>query len=233
MHIFYPLRASELKAEAKNRIKGNFPNLIIASVTIIVSSVLSNITTSEYVWEGGQYVQSMTMTPFSSLFSLFVAPVLTVGLCKFFLSFVRIQTYGLNDIKFAFEHYGQIFLGMLWEKLFVFLWSLLFLIPGIVKSIAYSMAKYVLADNPNVGFKEAIKISMVLTDGRKGEIFVVALSFTGWFILCTLTLGILTLYVIPLYETTMVLVYEQLKADAINQGRISAEIFDEEAYSLN
>lgn len=232
MNTFYPLNASALKTEAKARMQGYWSSLIIAAVVVVISSALSSITRTEYIYLNGQYIQTTTTTAFSALYALLVAPVVSVGVSKFFLNFATNREYGVDDIKYAFSNYGQVLLGMLWQRLFIFLWSLLFVIPGIIKAISYSMTKYILAENPNVGFKEAIKISMVLTDGRKSEVFGVAVSFIGWFILSAMTLGILNLYVAPFFETTMAQVYEQLKGDAIAQGRIDANIFNPYVYSV-
>ena len=83
--------------------------------------------------------------------------------------------------------------GMLWMALFVFLWSLLFTIPGIIKGLAYFAAPYILATCPDVKAREALKLSMRITKGHKGKIFVLGLSFIGWMLLGSLTFGILTI----------------------------------------
>ena len=196
--MFTPLNISEIKADAKMKISDGWKALILGSLVLIFSEVLSSITIqNSYYIADGQYLTVSTPTSFSSLFSLLVAPVVTVGATKYFLNFANGREFGTNDIVYAFNNYLKILGAMLWKSLFEFLWSLLFVIPGIIKGIAYSFTPYILAENPNVGYREAIKISMVLTDGRKGELFLLSLSFIGWFILGAITFGIGFIYVIP------------------------------------
>ena len=101
----------------------------------------------------------------------------------------------------GFDDYGRNLGGMLWMYLFIFLWSLLLVIPGIVKSYAYFAAPYILSEFPGVKPTDAIKLSMRMTDGYKAELFVLDLSFLGWHLLSGLTLGLLgILYVNPYYH---------------------------------
>jgi uncharacterized membrane protein len=97
-------------------------------------------------------------------------------------------------------------------------------IPGIVKAFAYSMTPFILADSPNVRATDAIKLSMRMTQGHKGGIFVMCLSFLGWAILSALTCGILQiLYVGPYVSTSFAGLYVDLKAKALSSGIIKPE----------
>ena len=95
---------------------------------------------------------------------------------------------------------------------FVSLWSLLFYIPGIVKSIAYSMAPYILADNPNLTARQALTISKQITKGHKWELFVLQLSFIGWHFVGMLTFGLAYIWIIPYMSTTTAHFYNYLKS---------------------
>ena len=109
-------------------------------------------------------------------------------------------------------------------QLFIFLWSLLFLIPGIIKSLAYFMAPYILAECENVTATEAIKLSKRMTSGYKGEIFVMQLSFILWNMLSMITFGVLgVLYVNPYIYISLAGLYEELKQNAIAAGVVSIE----------
>lgn len=126
--------------------------------------------------------------------------------------------------KTGLSDFGRKLGGMLWMELFVFLWSLLFVIPGIIKSIAYSFTPYILAEYPNVPATEAVKISMRMTQGHKGDIFVMSLSFLGWFLLNGFTFGILGIfYLHPYFFTSMAGQYEDLKELALQNGVISLD----------
>lgn len=107
-------------------------------------------------------------------------------------------------------------------ELFIFLWSLLFVIPGIIKSLAYFATPYLLAEYDNLPATEALKVSMRITAGHKGEIFMMSLSFFGWFILSGITMGIVgVFYAMPYYSISLAGLYEELKDQAIRSGAIS------------
>jgi len=112
--------------------------------------------------------------------------------------------------------------GLLWMELWVMLWSLLLVIPGIVKGLAYSMTPFILADHPEVEARQALKISMKITNGHKLDIFVFGLTFIGWFILSGLTLGILYfVYVGPYFYTSYAGLYQELRDKALRDGKVT------------
>ena len=93
---------------------------------------------------------------------------------------------------------------------FTFLWSLLFVIPGIVKIYSYSMAPFILADNPDFTAREALSKSKKIMNGHKFELFVLQLSFFWWYILDWITLGIASIYVIPYINATTTNFYNKI-----------------------
>jgi len=114
--------------------------------------------------------------------------------------------------------------GTFWLALWYMLWSLLFVIPGIIKFFSYYFTPNILADCPNVTARQALKISMRMTQGHKGKIFVFALSWIGWFLLSSLTLGILYIvYVGPYWYAADAGYYIELRDNAIEEGRITRE----------
>ena len=154
-------------------------------------------------------------------------PVLMIGY-NFMLSRMYLGGKGnIGDIfTQAFTNFGRKLGGYLWMMLFTFLWSLLFYIPGIVKALAYSMTPYILANEPNVKAKDALKLSMRMTQGYKAEIFVFYLSFIGWGLLSALTCGILELvFVGPYRQLSMAGLYWELRANAVANGVITEEEF--------
>ncbi|MBO4360693.1 MAG: DUF975 family protein [Eubacteriaceae bacterium] len=225
MNGYTPLDPAWLKNDSKMRTQGRTSYFAIASLLGIISMYLSSITRTETVLVGDEYVRIATTTNFSSLFSLIVAPVITVAICRFYLAFLRYGEAGNEDLKSVIPDYGKILVGMIWQKLIVALYTLMLIVPGIIKAMATSMTPYVLADNPDLGYREGVKISEVLTDGRKMEIFKVMLSFLGWLILVAITAGIAGFFIMPWYQTCMCEVYENLKADAVAQGRIDPSVF--------
>ena len=98
--------------------------------------------------------------------------------------------------------------------LYLFLWSLLFIIPGIVKSYAYSMTYYIMQEKPKMGINEAITESREMMKGHKLQLFLLDLSFTGWMLLSVITLGLALFYAWPYYQTARAEFYKQIKKGA-------------------
>ena len=107
---------------------------------------------------------------------------------------------------------------MFLRDLYTFLWSLLLIIPGVVKSYEYSMIPYILAENPQIDSDRAFAVSRSMTDGEKISIFVLDWSFFGWIILGTMACGVGTLFVAPYIQATYTELYEVLKYKIISGG---------------
>ena len=106
-------------------------------------------------------------------------------------------------------------------NLYITLWSLLFLIPGIIKMYEYLMVPYILADNPGMDRKEAFAISKRMMTGEKWNAFILQLSFLGWIFLSMFTCGLLGIfYVSPYMEATMAELYAYNKGKAFHEGYI-------------
>ncbi len=112
------------------------------------------------------------------------------------------------------------------NNFFVSLWTLLFIIPGIIKSIAYSQMFFIIVENPKIGVMKAMKLSMILTDGHKWDLFLMTLSFIGWELLSLLTCGLLQLWLTPYKTMSFCNAYKYLKAVAIKNGRLKLEDFN-------
>ncbi len=119
----------------------------------------------------------------------------------------------LSRFAYAFKsgYYGNILVAGLLRGIFTFLWSLLFVIPGIVKAYAYSMVPYILADNPGMRASEAIRLSQEMMRGHKMEKFILDISFFGWYLLGSLAFGIGVFFVQPYVDATEAQFYLQLR----------------------
>ena len=116
----------------------------------------------------------------------------------------------MNSVGVLFDRFGIFFKAVglqLFMGLFVFLWSLLLFIPGIVASYRYSMAPYIMAEHPEVGIREAVNMSKQMMDGHKGRLFGLKLSFIGWALLSALTFGIGSLWLNPYMNTAFAAFY--------------------------
>ena len=197
---------------------------------LLASSIQTNTLTYRYninwPYEPWMLTLFTILLPIASI--LFVAYILIgaplkVGYAHFCRCIYNNWTTNVGDMfRRTFNDYARNLGGMLFMDLFIWLWSLLFIIPGIVKAYAYFAAPYILAEFPAVRATDAIKISMRMTYGFKADIFVLDLSFIGWHLLSALTLGLLgILYVNPYYYTSKAGMYEELKQNALNTGKVN------------
>ena len=108
-----------------------------------------------------------------------------LGYAKFNLSLVDKEEARVGDLFSQFGRFADGFLMQLLTELYIGLWSLLFIIPGIVKSFSYSMTPYILYENPNLSANEAITESRKIMDGNKGRLFCLQFSFIGWYLLAS------------------------------------------------
>lgn len=138
--------------------------------------------------------------------------VLNIGFYKIMLNSVRKKDTKLEDLFSGFASgFDRSLIAGLLVYVFTFLWSLLFIIPGIIKSYSYSMTYYILLDDENISGTDAIKKSEGMMKGHKKELFLQDLSFIGWILLSILTLGILLIWLNPYMELSRAVFYERLK----------------------
>ena len=155
------------------------------------------------------------------LLSILVFNPLIVGCYRFFLQNSR-GPAELNELGAGFRgDWGNVVLVMFLKNLFLALWTMLFIIPGIVKAYAYRMVPYILKEHPELSGTQAITLSRRMMKGHKGDAFVLDLSFIGWILLSALTFGILHLfYVGPYIQATDAELYKVVRADY--EARLSA-----------
>ena len=148
------------------------------------------------------------------LLSILVFNPLIVGCYRFFLQNSR-GPAELNELGAGFRgDWGNVVLVMFLKNLFLALWTMLFIIPGIVKAYAYRMVPYILKEHPELSGTQAITLSRRMMKGHKGDAFVLDLSFIGWILLSALTFGILHLfYVGPYIQATDAELYKVVRAD--------------------
>lgn len=172
------------------------------------------------VWEGIAAILSII----GVLFAIFVKNVLEVGSNRFYME-NRERRADVTSILYGFKSggYGNVVLALFLRNLYTMLWSLLFVIPGIVKSYEYKMVSYILSENPNMPQKRAFELSRQMMDGQKMEAFILDLSFIGWNILESLTCGIVGIfYSRPYYEATCAELYAVLRAHAFYTGALNS-----------
>ena len=138
--------------------------------------------------------------------------------------FMRMSVEGtaqVKEIAYGFDHsYKNVVKVLFYRDLYVFLWTLLFIIPGIVKMYQYFLVPYILTEYPDMEYKAALQLSRDMMEGNKWQTFVLGLSFILWDILGALTLGIVEIfYVNPYRSLTFAALYCKLKNTPVINGQ--------------
>lgn len=150
--------------------------------------------------------------PINNIATIVLLPV-CYGYALVFLNTSRGKSIEIGELLSGFKQYARVFLTLLLKNIYIILWSLLLFVPGIIKAYSYSMTEFVMADNPNLSYDEAIKESMRLMQGRKFNLFFLDLTFIGWGILCLLTLGLGFLFLNPYISTAHAHFYQDILAE--------------------
>lgn len=203
--MMYSTRA-ELKQQARSLISSHYWPIIGATfLTLLIYSAAASV---------------------FSLASFFLFPLLC-GLTLYYLALADGKEPAIGDLfnnGFDGSYYLRRVGGYAWMSLFIFLWSLLFVIPGIVKAFSYALTPYILARYPKVKAQDALKVSMACMDGHKAELFVLYLSFVGWGILSTITFGIVGIFFsIPYLSITLTFWQRQVMETAMKEGKFAYE----------
>jgi len=205
----------EIKAAAKAAIANQRgTSILLYLVYTVIAGALISI----------QFIIPGTLGYIIYLVAMLVVLVVAVGFYNAYRKIYLGEQTELGELFMGFSNFGRNFLGGLWFFIFVFLWSLLLIVPGIIKAISYSVVFFILGESQNVDFRKALKLSMKITKGHKGKIFVLFLSFIGWGLLSILTLGILyVVFVGPYLSAAFAGMYVEMRDAALESGVITQE----------
>lgn len=149
------------------------------------------------------------------VYGTFVGAPVAVGKARFFMESREMSAgnAGIGKLFYNFSHgnYWNTVKTMFLRNLFINLWSLLLVIPGIIKAYEYYMVPYILAENPQIHYRDALNLSKDMMQGQKLDTFVMELSFIGWMLLGSLACGIGVYFVLPYYEATFAELYAVLR----------------------
>lgn len=163
------------------------------------------------------YIPAIAMELFiENLSNIWVLAMLPMawGFTIIFLSLTRGNKIVHARLFDGYSDFSRIFITKVLQNCYTALWTLLLIVPGIIKYYSYAMTDYVLKDDPTISNNAAIEESMRLMDGHKMDLFLLQLSFIGWAILSCLTLGIGFFFLLPYVETATAHFYEDLKAES-------------------
>lgn len=142
---------------------------------------------------------------------LIVGGPMNLGAATFALNFARGKKAEIADVLAGFNNFIESIIAFLLILVYTALWSLLFVIPGIVAALSYSQTFFIMADDKKIKAVDAMKKSREMMNGYKGKLFRLGFRFTGWFLLSVLTCGIGFLWLMPYIQVTFANFYEDIK----------------------
>lgn len=208
----------ELKSKAKIDLKGKWLKsvLVIVIIAILSALVLPVIRSGMNGDEVNPFWFLMMV-----LLGIFVLSPMQVGIWYYFINNTK-NKEEYKDIFMPFSNsYINVIITQLLMGIYTMLWSLLFVIPGIIKSYEYRMIPFIIAENPGISYKEAFKLSKEMTMGNKMKMFVLDLSFIGWAILGILAFGVGAIFVDVYVMATYTRLYLDLKEKVSNTKSVS------------
>ena len=209
-----------LKTDGKEKFRRNYGSCVLVSLII---SLITGTGVTTYIdrWMDDHIFALWILIPGAVvlLIQILVFSVLEMGACRFYVENRDYQA-GISKILFGFQsgHYGNVVLVMFLRDLFIFLWTLLLIVPGIIKTYEYRMVPYILAEQPDISSTDAFAISKEMMRGQKLEAFGLDLSFIGWWLGSVITCGILGIFwVSPYQAATNAELYAVLRDDWIRR----------------
>ncbi|EOP33281.1 DUF975 family protein [Bacillus cereus] len=203
---------SDLKGEALDSLEGKWGLGVGATLLIWILTSAFSVSIKfifSQVWNWGEWNSLLSI----EIITIFIVGPLTLGGYCLALHIIREKEVRIGHLFSWFTEVTKFlksFLVYILVNVYIFLWFLLFIIPGIIKSFSYAMTYYVLNDHPEYSLNQAITESRHMMAGHKMEYFILCLSFIGWFILSVITLGIGFLWLTPYFYTTKAAFYEEI-----------------------
>lgn len=198
------ISSSEIRLRARIKLKDDYWN---AFLVLIVSSCILGAGSPALIILGG---------------------ALSIGSSAYFLHLADRRPTDLSDLFSAFKNqFGNSIVYYLLYNVFVFLWTLLFIIPGIVAAYAYAMTPYILAEHPEINASDALNMSKEMMKGNKGKYFCLQMSFIGWYILCVFTFGIGFLFLAPYIAAANAEFFNEVSGKNVQRGTFDPAAFNQ------
>ena len=158
-------------------------------LTAVISGAMEGVTSQ---------ISNKVLALLLDIVAVLVTFVLGIGLTKFMIAIKDDKKANISDLFFYFSNsFKNVLITGLYQTVMILLHTLLLIVPGIIKAFSYALVPYLLVDNPDKNYKEICDLSQKMMDGHKMDYFVLNLSFIGWHILGSLTLGILEIWILP------------------------------------
>jgi uncharacterized membrane protein len=156
--------------------------------------------------------------PFAgALITMLIMGPLMLGWTRFSMLIARNEEASINQLFEGFNDFMRPFITYLLMVIFIILWMILLIIPGIIAAHAYSMTFYIMNDDPSIGGMDALRKSKEMMYGYKWKLFCLGLRFIGWALLCLLTFGIGYLWLVPWIQVSAAKFYDDIKDNPIEK----------------
>lgn len=214
------MKISELKSEALKNLQGKWMVSIAVCIVVYLFTRSYNfyVATGEILRDIDPRIMLRIPSAVKSCsielgIEIIIAPPFTLGISTYFLNLIRDKDEQFEDIFHGFKIYWKTILLEILRSIFVLMWSLLLIVPGIIAAISYSMSYYIMSDDPDCNPMDAIDLSKSMMNGNKMRYFLLVLSFIGWALLEVVTFGIAAIWVEPYGEAAFANFYEDVKND--------------------
>ena len=198
----------ELRADARQALNGKWGQMVlVALIYLAVTGIWSAPGGMKAEKEHFDFAADV-LFPF---IGFLISGPMAYGIIHYFLKFIRNEEEELSDLFQGFRQFWKTVALYLLVCVFTVLWSLLFVVPGIIAAIRYSQSFFILRDNPELSPMEAIAKSKLMMDGYKSRYFCLGMSFIGWALLACMTLGIGFLWLMPYMMTAFSMFYDKRK----------------------
>lgn len=201
---------SRIKSFAKSKLKEQYGMALLLTVLLLAANLLC-------VWNN----------EIALICGVLIMPAISLSLVNMYISLLASDRLRFRHLFYGFRDWWSAFKLNLFSTLYIYLWTLLFIIPGIVHAFAYSQARYILASNPRMGAHECLRRSKALMKGHKREYFRLILSFFGWVLLCIPTFGLLLIWVLPYFQATLATFYISILPDEEESAQGTAPVANE------
>lgn len=222
--------AADFRAIARDALRGRWGIAVLAGFLAMLLGAVTGEGAPSFNSSSGEALSSfnlpeeliLTIAVFilvtvsiALLVSIFVGSVVEVGYAGFNLDLVDRREVSIGQLFSYFPYWKTMVVASLLRSVFVFLWSLLLIIPGIVAGYSYAMTPYILADHPDMTASEAISASKAMMEGNRWRLFCLEVSFIGWSLLSALTLGIGSLWLTPYTSAAKAAFYREISGTEV------------------
>lgn len=194
---------------ARESLKNNWPTLILVAIFVII--VTGDASSSNTYIRNG--VEFEVKKNYGNILNLIFGGPVALGVANIYLELIKNKKVKIERFFDGFKNFVNAFILNILITIFIVLWAIALIIPGIIAAINYSMAYFIMSEQPEISAMDAIKKSKLMMSGHKMEYFSFVMSFFGWFLLSLITFGFGFLFLYPYFAASKAYFYQNLKGE--------------------